>query len=153
MTSLQPLDYNKSSSDTGKLISFIEDTQNFLIMILEKTDDFKNLDNKKKKTLQKITYPIIEELGSMRVAVSGKSEDKVFQEKLSQFNLAENSLTEKLNTVNTARNRFLDDQANIDLVKLWFENMDSFLDELITVVPGGLFLNKAKTSLKQMIFE
>ena len=98
MTALQPMDYNKSSSDTGKLISFIEDTQNFLIMILEKTDDFKNLDNKKKKTLQKITYPIIEELGSMRVAVSGKSEDKIFKEKLSQSNLTKNSLAASLNS-------------------------------------------------------
>ena len=87
MTAIQPLDYNKLSSDADKLISFLEDTQNFLIMILERSHDFKNLNSKEKKTLQNITYPIIEEIGSMRVAVSGKSEDKIFKEKLSQSNL------------------------------------------------------------------
>jgi hypothetical protein len=153
MTAIQPLDYNKLSSDADKLISFLEDTQNFLIMILERSHDFKNLNSKEKKTLQNITYPIIEEIGSMRVAVSGKSEDKIFKEKLSQSNLTKNSLADKLSIVNTARNNFLNEQANIDLAKIWFESLDSLLDELVIAVPGGLFLNNAKISLKQMIFE
>jgi hypothetical protein len=153
MTALQPMDYNKSSSDMDKIISFLEDTQNFLIMILEKTDDFKNLNSKERKILQKITYPIIEELGSMRVNVSAKSEDETFKEKLLQSNLAENSLADKLSIVNTARNNFLNEQTNIRLAKMWFESLDSLLDELVMAVPGGLFLNKAKTSFKQMVFE
>lgn len=152
MTALQPLDYNKLENDTDKLISFLEDTQNFLIMVLERSNDFKNLNSKEKKILQKITYPIIEEIGSMRVSVSGKSDDETFKEKLSQSNLSENSLADKLSIVNTARNNFLNEQADISLAKIWFESLDSLLDELVMAVPGGLFLNKAKTSLKQMIF-
>jgi len=155
---LEHLDYNKFPNDLEKLTSFLTDTQDCLIKI---TDDYKQHANAKDKKLNKILYPIIEEIGSMRVALSKKWETNGFKETLTEHGLTENELATKLGAVKEARDKFIETQSGESTyaftnvkpaAKHWYESMDPLLDELIDAVPGGLSLKPTKASFKQTMF-